>query len=113
MGLRGPKSERVLFLSENFLRHPKIRSLTDAEFRCWMEILLEQLRTGNGSQLPQRDYGLSRRRRERLIELGLLDEIEGSLHIHGWDSWNGREAYKRFLARERKRRQRARQGEGD
>lgn len=108
MGHRGPKSERVLFLSENFLRHPKIRSLTDAEFRCWIEILCEQLRTGNGSELPRGVYGLSRRRRERLIELGLLDEVDGDLHIHGWESWNGREAYKRFLTRERVRRLRER-----
>ena len=107
MGQRGPKSERVLFLSENFLRHPKIRSLTDAEFRCWIEILIEQLRTSNGAELPAWNV-LSKRRRERLLELGLLDEIDGRLHIHGWESWNGREAYKRFLTRERVRRLRER-----
>lgn len=108
MGARGPKHERVLFLSEHFFTHPKIRALSDAEFRCWVGVLLEQLANGNAAALPEHLYGLSRRRVERLLELGLLEEEEGRLLVHGWDQWNGREAYKRFLNRERVRRHRER-----
>lgn len=108
MGLRGPKHERVLFVSEHFLDHPKIGELTDAEFRSWMRILLESLKSGNGEEVPSHVYGVSRRRVERLVEVGLLDRTEGALVVHGWDSWNGTAAYKRFLGRERVRRLRAR-----
>lgn len=103
-----PQSDRVLFVSEHFFDDPKIVALSDAEFRTWVGILLEQLRSGNGSVLPRHAYGTPRRRLERLVEVGLLDSSGDALHVHGWDSWNGREAYKRFLARERKRRQRKR-----
>lgn len=108
MGRRGPESERVLFVSEHFLDHPKIGVLTDGEFRTWMRILIEQLRNGGTSEVPQHAYGISRRRLERLIEVGLLDREGTRLHVHGWDKWNSREAYKRFLTRERVRRLRER-----
>lgn len=106
--MRGRPSERVLFVSEHFLDHPKVRQLTDSEFRSWMLVLLGQLRNDD-SDLPGYAYGISRRRLERFVDLELLDRDEGVLRVHGWDEWNGREAYKRFLARQRKRRQRARE----
>lgn len=108
MGSRGPKAERVLFVSEHFLDHPKVKELTDAEFRSWVRVLIEQLRNGGTADLPDHGYGLSRRRLERFVQIGLLDTEEGHLRVHGWDRWNGREAYKRFLTRERVRRLRER-----
>ena len=103
---RGRPSELVLFVSVDFYDDPKIASLTMAEREQWIKILMDQLRSGNGSELPAHAYGVSRGRVARYAEVGLLDDIEGRFHVHGWDEWNGREAYKRFLARERKRRQR-------
>jgi len=112
MAKRGRPSDLVLFVSVDFFRDPKVQALTPAERLQWLEILTEQLRTGNGAELPSHAYGCSRRRVQRFREVGLLDEVEGSLHVHKWDEWNGREAYKRFLTRERVRRFR-RKRDGD
>lgn len=108
MGKRGPKIERVLLLGGGFLEDPKIRGLSAADKVEWLRVLLDHVRYGNGPDLPEHLYGLSRRRAERFRELGLLDEVEGCLQVHKWDEWNGREAYKRFLGRERVRRLRER-----
>lgn len=106
-----PQSDRILFVSEHFLSHPKISELTDREFREWVFVLIEQLRSNNGGNLPTHAYGIPRQRLRRFAELGLLDSEGDRYHVHGWEKWNGREAYKRFLARERKRRQREREAE--
>lgn len=111
MGTRGPKSELVLFLSVDFYDDPKVAALTLGEREQWLRILMEQLRSGNGAEFRGHAYGVGRKRIDRYIEAGLLDEEDGLLLVHGWDEWNGREAYKRFLARERKRRQRRGAGE--
>jgi mannose/cellobiose epimerase-like protein (N-acyl-D-glucosamine 2-epimerase family) len=105
---RGRPYEPILFLAGGFLEDPKIVALTPGEKLEWLRLLLEHVRYGNGSDLPGHGYGVSRRRLERFSELGLLDEEEGVLYVHGWDQWNGRDAYKRFLTRERVRRLRAR-----
>ncbi len=108
MGKRGPKRERILFLDSGFLDDAKVSALTDGELRAWLRILLEQVRSANGSEIPGHAYGVSRKRIQKLIELGLVDDAEGIWQVHGWDSWNGRDAYKRFLNRERVRRHRGR-----
>lgn len=108
---RGRPSDLVLFVDPGFWEHPKVASLTAVERDAWLRILAEQLRSRNGGKLPLGAWGLSKRRIRRYLEAGLLDEEDGELLVHGWDSWNGREAYKRFLARERKRRQRQREGD--
>ena len=110
MGRRGPKPDRVLFMDGGFLEDPKIIALTSPEKVEWLRILLDHVRYGNGSELPRHVYGASRGKLKRFLELGLVDEVEGSLHVHGWDAWNGRDAYKRFLGRERVRRLRERRG---
>ena len=106
-----PESERVLFVAGSFLEDPKIRSLSAVDKLEWLRILLDHVRYGNGSYLPEHLYGLSRRRAQRFLEVGLLVDEGGVFQVHNWDAWNGREAYKRFLARERKRRQRRGAGE--
>lgn len=108
MGKRGPKVERVLFIDADFFDHPKITALTRTEREQWLRLLADQLRTGNGSDLPPHAYGVPRKRLERYLELGLLDQEDDVLCVHNWERWNGREAYKRFLNRERVRRHRAR-----
>jgi hypothetical protein len=105
---RGRPSDLVLFVDPGFWEHPKVASLTAVERDAWLRILAEQLRSRNGDTLPLGAWGLTRKRIQRYLEAGLLDEKNGSLVVHGWDSWNGREAYKRFLTRERVRRLRAR-----
>lgn len=109
---RGRPYEPILFLAGGFFEDPKIVALTQAEKLEWLRLLLDHVRYGNGANLPPHGYGVSRKRLQRFSELGLLDDEEGALHVHGWDQWNGREAYKRFLTRERVRRLRARR-EGD
>ena len=103
----GRPVERIVFLNADFFDDPKILSLSVHEREQWIRILAEQVKTGNGAELPRHAYGAPRERVERYAELGLLVDVEGRLHINKWDQWNGREAYKRFLARERKRRQRS------
>lgn len=108
MGLRGPKSELVLLVDVNFWDDPKIQKLSAHERDQWLHILAEQLRTGNGATLPLGSWGLSKQRVSRYVDAGLLDKVDEELRVHKWDEWNGREAYKRFLGRERIRRLRAR-----
>lgn len=96
----------MLLLSLGFRDDPKIRALSDSEYRAWTEVLFNQLEFGNGSSECRTP--LSKKRRDRFVELGLLDEEGGRLYVHGWDRWNGREAWKRFLNRERQRRFRER-----
>ena len=105
---RGRPSELVLFVDVNFWDDAKVKQLSVHERDQWLRILAEQLRTGNGSKLPLGAWGVAKKRLERYLATGLLVEIEGELHVHKWDEWNGREAYKRFLGRERVRRLRAR-----
>jgi len=106
MAKRGGR-ERILFLSEGFLDDPRIAGLTDSEFRAWVRVLTDQLRFGNGgSELRS---PLAPRRQRRYLDVGLLEQDEeGRLHVHAWDRWNGREAWKKALTRERVRRHRAR-----
>lgn len=108
----GRPSELVLFVDVNFWDDPKVRNLTPREQNQWLRILAEQLKSGNGACFPFGSWGLTRGQLERYIEAGLLVSVEGELHVHKWDEWNGREAYKRFLGRERVRRLRARR-QGD
>ena len=103
---RGRPSDLVLFVDVNFWDDPKIKALTAHERDQWLRILAEQLRAGNGSKLPFGGWGASRQRIRKYVELGLLEEIDGGLCVHKWDEWNGREAYKRFLVRQRVRRHR-------
>lgn len=108
---RGRPSDLVLFVDVNFWDDPKVASLTSREQNQWLRILAEQLRSGNGACLPFGCWGLTRGQLAKYLEAGLLIDVEGELHVHKWDEWNGREAYKRFLARQRKRRQRRREAD--
>lgn len=105
---RGRPSELVLFVDVNFWDDPKVRTLNAHERDQWLRILAEQLRSGNGSLLPFGAWGVPKKRLQRYLDAGLLVDRDGKLHVHKWDEWNGREAYKRFLGRERVRRLRAR-----
>ena len=105
---RGRPSELVLFVDVNFWEDPKIANLSPSEQNQWLRILAEQLRSGNGPRLPFGYWGLTRKQLGRYIQAGLLIDVEGELHVNNWNSWNGRDAYKRFLTRERVRRLRAR-----
>lgn len=100
--------DRVLLLSLGFRDDPKIRALSDAEYRAWTNVLFDQLAFGKGSS--ELRSPIVERRRRRFLSLGLLDEDEeGCLHVHAWDRWNGRAAWKRWLNRERQQRFRDRQ----
>lgn len=105
---RGRPSELVLFVDVNFWDDPKVASLTPREQNQWLRVLAEQLRSGNGGCLPFGSWGLTQGQLGKYIQAGLLVDVEGELHVNNWDAWNGRDAYKRFLTRERVRRLRQR-----
>lgn len=109
---RGRPSELVLFVDVNFWDNPKVIGLTTLERERWLWLLAEQLKAANSKELPGHVYGVPRKRIERYLEAGLLEEVEGRLHVHGWDDWNGHKAFKRLLTRERVRRFRERR-QGD
>lgn len=105
---RGRPSELVLFVDPNFWDDPRVRALSPADRDQYLRILAEQLKARNGAHLPWGAWGVPRTRLRKYVEAGLLREEDDDLVIEDWDAWNGREAYKRFLTRERVRRLRAR-----
>jgi hypothetical protein len=101
--VRNSDHDRVLLLSLGFRHDPKISSLTDAEYRAWTNVLFDQLQFGNGSS--ELRSPLSSQRRKRFLDLGLLVEGEdGRVYVNAWHEWNGREAWKRYLNRQRQQR---------
>src|SRR5688572_29885146 len=105
---RGRPSELVLFVDPGFWQNPKGRALTPTERDEWLRLLAELLKAGNGGEIPDHAFGVSGKRVQRYLDVGLIDNDEGVFKVHGWDEWNGRDAYRRFLTRERVRRLRKR-----
>ena len=100
----GNEPERFLFLFPDFMDRIRATGLTANERWEWLVVLLSQLRYGYTYSTfhPTAEY--SRRRIRRFVELGLLEERDGHLHIADWEGWNGRREYKRLLNRERQQR---------
>lgn len=103
--MKSQDSERFLFIFPDFReKHPELEKLTDGEYREWFRILLGQLRYGYRYDVFHSNGKVSTRRIKRFLELGLLEDREGVLHIREWEDWNGRKEFKRMLNRERQRR---------
>ena len=103
--MKGQDSERFLFIFPGFLeQHPELEKLTDGEYREWMGILFRQLRYGYTYDVFHSNGKVSGRRIRRFLELGLLADREGVLHISKWEEWSGRKEHKRMLNRERQKR---------
>lgn len=72
--------------------HAKVRQLTDAVFRTWVELLdLSAQQNHRGTFSSRKEAAAVSRRPaahiSQLVAAGLLDERDGELTMHDWDDW--------------------------
>jgi len=80
-----------LRIDDGFSLHPKVTALTHKERWTWLDILCYSARYQTGGWLPEniREHvaGATPRLIARCLELGLLDDVDGELRVHDWDTY--------------------------
>jgi hypothetical protein len=94
-----------LRIDDNMISHPKIRALTDTQYRVWMRTLSHCSRMDDPTVdegVINELKGLNASTVKRFSDLGLLDETPHGHKVHGWEKYRRRDV----TSQERTRRHR-------
>jgi hypothetical protein len=101
-----------LRLDDKFAQHPKVAELSDRAFRLHVETMLYCAEYDTKGRIPTAAIRLTGAKPRNITELlvaGLWDENGTGYVVHDFEDYNG----ERAQARERKQRQRSRDGHAD
>jgi hypothetical protein len=101
-----------LRLDDKFAQHPKVADLSDKAFRVHIEVMLycaEYNTKGRVVAAAIRFAGAKPKQVDELVNARLWDENGSGYVVHDFEDYNG----ERAQARERKQRQRSREGHDD